>query len=109
LERLYRSYCNDRDKGRIIAYTKAISFIKSLRFKIINAEQLVDMPTVGEGIKKKIVEILQTGKLSKADNLDALESNQIQNVFTQVWGIGASKAASLYLAGLRTLEDLEKR
>jgi DNA polymerase lambda len=89
LQRLLKCYSNDRDKGRTIAYSKAIAFITSLGFPIKSAEDVESMPTVGAGIRKKIVEILQTGGLQKADNLQLLERNQVQDVYTQVWGIGS--------------------
>ena len=77
LNRLLKCYSNDRDKGRTIAYSKAIAFLTSLPFQIKSAEDVKEMPTIGEGIRKKIIEILQTGALQKADNLGQMERNQI--------------------------------
>lgn len=40
------------------------------------------MPTIGTKIKDKIIEILQTGKLGKADKLASSVKNQCQDIFT---------------------------
>jgi len=58
LDKLLKIYTNDKDKGRCIAYRKAIGFIKSLKFPIRSEEDITEMPTIGSKIKKKIVEII---------------------------------------------------
>ena len=69
LEKLLKIYTNEKDKGRMIAYRKAIGFIRSLKFPIQSEADIADMPTIGDKIKKKIIEIINTGKLLKAENL----------------------------------------
>jgi DNA polymerase lambda len=59
----------------MIAYKRAIAFIKSLPFEVKSEDDLKDMPTIGEKIKRKVVEIIQTGRLRKADNLGATLKN----------------------------------
>ena len=59
----------------MIAYRKAIGFIRSLKFPIKSEADIKDMPTIGEKIKKKIIEIINTGKLLKAENLQKNAKN----------------------------------
>lgn len=66
-----------------------------------------DMPTIGDKIKKKIVEIIQTGRLRKADHLCGLEKNKVIDQLSRVWGIGATTAMSLYLKGIKSIADLQ--
>ena len=60
-----------------IAYKRAIAFIKSLKFPIKSEDDVKDMPTIGAKIKRKICEILQTGKLQKAEFLSSNVKNRV--------------------------------
>ena len=71
MDKLLKVYTNERDKGRMIAYRRAISFLKALPFEIKSADDMKDMPTLGDKIKRKIVEVIQTGKLKKVETLGA--------------------------------------
>jgi len=58
-------YQQQGDKGRVIGYSKAITFLKQYGKPIESAEDVNGLPHIGDKIKKKIKEILETGKLSK--------------------------------------------
>ena len=51
------------------AYRKAISTIKSQTKQIETVHDVEDLPNIGQKIKAKIKEILETGKLRKAECL----------------------------------------
>ncbi|CAD8073711.1 unnamed protein product [Paramecium sonneborni] len=108
LEKLLKIYTNEKDKGRCIAYRKAIGFLKALPYPIKSSEDLKDMPTIGDKIKKKIIEILQTGQLTKVQKLEGQEKNVAITELSRVWGIGPTTAATFYFKGIKTLEDLKK-
>ncbi|CAD8084561.1 unnamed protein product [Paramecium sonneborni] len=108
LEKLLKIYTNEKDKGRCIAYRKAIGYIKSLTFPIRSSEDLKEMPTIGEKIKKKIIEIIQTGQLQKVQKLQGQEKNIAITQLSRVWGIGPTTAATFYFKGIKTLDDLRK-
>ncbi|CAD8077698.1 unnamed protein product [Paramecium primaurelia] len=108
LEKLLKIYTNEKDKGRCIAYRKAIGYIKSLTFPIRSREDLKEMPTIGEKIKKKIIEIIQTGQLLKVQKLQGQDKNVAITQLTRVWGIGPTTAATFYFKGIKTLDDLRK-
>ena len=51
------------------AYRKAISMIKAQKKTIESIRDVEKLPSIGEKIKAKILEILETGQLRKAINL----------------------------------------
>lgn len=106
LEKLLKIYTNEKDKGRMIAYRKAIGYIRSLKFPIKSEDDIANMPTIGEKIKKKIIEIINTGKLLKAENLQKNAKNIAVQELSRVWGIGAVTATTFYFKGIKTLDDL---
>lgn len=59
-------------------------------------------------MKKSIIEILNTGKLQKVENLTSHVKNETIDLFSQIWGMGIRKASLLYTKGMRTLEDLRR-
>lgn len=64
------------------------------------------MPTIGTKIKNKIIEIIQTGHLKKAENLSSQLKNKCIDLFTQIWGVGPQTAVMYYLRGMRDFDDL---
>ncbi|CAD8086303.1 unnamed protein product [Paramecium sonneborni] len=108
LEKLLKIYTNEKDKGRCIAYRKAIGYIKSLTFPIKSSDDLKEMPTIGDKIKKKIIEIIQTGSLLKVQKLQGQEKNIAITQLSRVWGIGPTTATTFYFKGIKTLDDLRK-
>jgi DNA polymerase/3'-5' exonuclease PolX len=93
-------------KFKARAYGKAIDEIKVLGKPITKLEDIDGVPGVGEKIRKKIAEILETGGLKAAEaakeefQLDAVE------VLTGVYGVGDVKAKSLISGGIKTIAQL---
>lgn len=65
LEKMRGLYEMDKVKGKALGYRKAISMIKAYKHPIKSVKQLDDIPYVGDGIKKKVKEFLETGSMSK--------------------------------------------
>lgn len=109
LEDLMKIYHAGGDKGKVMGYRRAISSIKAYKKPITNADQMDEIPFVGDGIKKKVKEFLEEGKMSKKESLQADEKLQTLSLFSKVWGIGPTTAATLVKKGFKTIEDLRKR
>ncbi|RAL53239.1 hypothetical protein DM860_006911 [Cuscuta australis] len=101
---IYRALGDDR---RSFSYNKAISVIEKLPFKIVNVDQVRHLPSIGKSMQDHIMEIVNTGKLSKLENFENDEKVQTINLFGEVWGIGPVTALKLYEKGHRTLDDLK--
>jgi DNA polymerase/3'-5' exonuclease PolX len=76
LEKLHQIYQNEKDFGRTIAYRKAISMIRSLKQPITSIEDVKNLPQIGRKMQQKIFEILSTGRLERAENLQKDERNK---------------------------------
>lgn len=51
------------------AYRKALAAIRGLPYRVEDADQVKNVSGIGDKIRKKINEILTTGKLKKADEV----------------------------------------
>lgn len=84
---------NPNNKFKIISFRKAINIISSLDFKIESSEQLKDIKGIGDGIKKRIDEIVSSGLL-KEIKVNKTTINEL-NKLKEITGIGPSKATKL--------------
>lgn len=108
LENVLKTYKNVKDTGRIIGYNKAIAAIRCFPRKIETEEDLNQISGVGQKTKKKIMEILKTGKLRQARLVESDDQHKTLTLFTSIWGVGLRIAEQWYSMGFRTIEDLRK-
>lgn len=106
LDMLRRKEESARAYFKVKAYKKVIEELRLLDKPIKTIDDLDGVPGVGKEIKKKIVEIIETGHLDIADEvkveLDAVSS------LTGVYGIGVVKAKSLIAAGIKSVAALRE-
>ena len=92
-----------------MGYQRAISNIKAYSKPITKAEQMNDIPFVGDGIKKKVAEFLAAGKMTKLESLQSDPKLVILEKLSQIWGVGSVAANKLYANGIRSIEQLRKQ
>jgi len=101
---------------KIISFRKAINNIKAYKYQILCVEDLNSIKGVGDGLKKRIQEILETGKLEEIQNVknseqnEDLEVNEIENL-KRITGIGPSNAVKLLKQNVNLsilLKDIEE-
>ena len=110
LETMRKKETADKQPFKARAYANAIKQIKAITKPIKKIEDLEGLTGIGEGIKKKLVEILETGKLRQAENAAASHTFQIMENILKIHGIGPVKAKQLVDEhGIRTIDDLKKR
>lgn len=78
-------------KFKVIAYSKAINSLKDLP-NITSIEDIKDIKGIGEGIRKKIAEIIETGELEATKNL---QDDTVVHEFMNIYGVGRVKALKL--------------
>lgn len=96
------------------AYRKAARAIESLSrdigdiYKIKGIEGLEQIPGVGEGIAKKIIQYLQIGKISELGRLE--KQNKVEYpALMDIETLGPRKAKILYeKLGIKNIEDLKR-
>ncbi len=93
------------------AYRKVARAIENLKedVKVLyEKDKLKDIPGVGEGIKKKIVEYLETGEIKEYLLLKKKIPNGLENLMG-VLGLGAKRILVLHQKlKIKSLKDLEK-
>ncbi|XP_047001726.1 DNA polymerase lambda-like isoform X1 [Schistocerca americana] len=109
LEKLSSTFRSCGDQWRAHGYDKAIASIKSHGKNINTYEEAISLPGIGKKMAEKIMEIIETGKLQKVDEVCNSEKSKIISLFTQIWGVGPAIAQSWYAQGFRTLEDLPSK
>jgi len=104
------------DRGRVIAYGKAVSALRMLDVEITNVSQVKGVRGIGPKLRAKIKEYLDTGQIKAVEDKKELmktttkktEKEQTIQEFTTIWGVGPAKAKSLYEKGMRSIDELEK-
>ena len=90
-----------------MGYGRAISNIKSYAKPITDHNQMDEIPFIGDGIKKKVKEFMEQGKMSKLESLQADPKVAILGELEKIWGVWQVAAQKLYQAGIRSVKDLE--
>jgi DNA polymerase lambda len=67
------------------------------------------LPGLGEKMATKVWELLETGKLQKAEEICETEEAQTLALFNGVWGVGPTTAHQWFSQGLRSLDDLRTK
>ncbi|NPV49864.1 MAG: DNA polymerase/3'-5' exonuclease PolX [Candidatus Methanofastidiosum sp.] len=93
------------------AYRKAARNIRDLGEDIediYKGDNLKDIPGIGESIKKKIIEFIETGKVKKLEELKKKTPVDIESL-SGVEGLGPKRINLLHKKlGIENLDDLEK-
>jgi DNA polymerase beta len=110
---LEKYYIKNKDYFRQLAYEKAIKTLSKLDFIIRDEKQVKKLTGIGPGIFKKIKEFIQTGKITKVEEVRSLietkdEKEKVINSFLNIWGVGDVKANNLWDLGYRSIEDIKK-
>ena len=108
MEVLLNYYSAEKDIGRMVAYRKALGEVKGFKGEITLHTIQNNQLNIGPKVKDKIIEILETGKLKKTENILNETQNTIIERFRKIWGVGGVVANKLYSYGFRTIEGLRK-
>jgi len=103
-------YKKDKSKKwKAIALQKAISNLKDVNFEIKNSNDVKDIKGIGNGILKRIDEILNTGTLEDLSTTNVLaneNSNNLLNIFKNITGVGDVKALEWINLGYSSINDI---
>eukprot|EP00347_Sterkiella_histriomuscorum_P009071 403342628 len=108
LEKLYKYYEAQDDKGRMHGYRRGLTFLRSYKDPIYSVEQLESVPYLGNGILKKVQELIEEGSIKRFEFLSHDESVVVTELLEGVWGVGPKLAQKLYKQGIRSIEDLRQ-
>lgn len=103
LKNIGNKYKANGDQWRSRSYYKAANLIKSHPDPITSKSQAMKIKGIGNSVATTIADLLNTGT---TDRLEKSEKEKVIELFCSVWGIGPSKALTLYNKGHRSLDDL---
>lgn len=106
LEQMRHYYDRIDDHWRTVAYRRAVATLRKQPTKITTKEEALCLPFIGDRLAEKIQEIVWTNKLQRLDNALLDPSDQILQLFMQIYGVGLSQASRWVAAGFNTLDDL---
>ncbi|CAF2100482.1 unnamed protein product [Rotaria magnacalcarata] len=109
LKEMSKLYLITNDKGRSIAYQKAIEALKRCTHPIRSYEEIKALPYVKQSLADKIWEIIRTNGLVKLTAFQSRDDVATLGLFAGVWGAGAETTKQWFAQGFRTLDDLRKR
>lgn len=95
LDVLRKKEVQDKQVFKARAYSKVIAQLKSLSKPVTSLEDLNDVEGIGEKIRLKIVEILDTGTLRQAAEVRKERKLDTTDMLMKVYGIGPVKAKQL--------------
>lgn len=107
LEILRKKETQDRQVFKARAYGKVIAQLQTVTHPITSWDDLKGITGIGDGIRKKIQEIFDTGTLASADAIRNQSAFDVKEQFMQIYGVGPVKAKSLIEdKKLRSIADL---
>ncbi|AZL89273.1 DNA polymerase family X protein [Megavirus baoshan] len=99
-------------KFRLQSNKRILGIIKNIDFEITDPSDLNGIQGIGDGTKRRIAEILETGKLSELKNkYDKKKQEKINSIqeLERVIGIGSSTAKKLITKyGITSVKELKK-
>ena len=107
-------YKQGGDRFRVQAYNNAIRAVRNLdKVDIRSIKDVTGLVGIGKQTHAKIGEYLDTGRINKVDEVRSMIKNVMSSdhttvikLFSTVMSIGPKIAEKLYVAGMRTLDDL---
>jgi hypothetical protein len=108
LEELQSIYELCGDEWRALGYKKCIGTLKQLP-RITNIEQLKGIKGIGDSIRDKIHEILETGKLQKLKYFKDDPKIKSMIELSRIWGVGDKTALKLIKQGYKSVKDLRAK
>lgn len=101
---------DQKERFKVGAYSKVIKEIEKLTL-ISTIDDLDNVPGIGKGIKKKLEEILETGKLQNAAPvIESIKDEKQIEELTSVMNIGPVKAKELFEKhNIRSVDELKER
>ena len=105
----YDTVKSENHQWKVPAYRRAVSALRKLNFKVMDKEQALTIPFIGEGLAEKIEEIVWTDRLRRLDNVALEPRDMALQLFLKIYGVGLAQASAWVNQGFRTLADLTSK
>jgi DNA polymerase beta len=98
----------DKNVFKARAYTKVIQQLQDRVEPVTRWEDLQGIQGIGEGIRKKIQEVFDTGVVANAEAIRKQSGFQAKDIFLKIYGVGPVKAKELVEKGFRSIASLRE-
>lgn len=110
LEQLRKKEVADKQPYKARAYINVLKQVKALPGAIRSWSDLSGVTGIGEKIKQKITEILETGSLKSLEGITSNPHYEIMDSLMGIHGIGPAKAQQLVQEhNIRSIDDLKQK
>jgi len=110
LEKMRKKEIANKEPWKAKAYNTVIKNLHLLDKPVTNMDDLKDVKGIGQSIKTKIEEIIETGRLKQAEAYNADGNMQSINELMKIHGIGPAKAKDLVENhDIKTIDALKER
>ena len=96
----------EKQTFRARAYATVIRQLKERAEPVTCYEDIHHFQGVGEKIREKIKEIMETGQLQSAERVKETHATDAVDVLQHIYGVGPAKVRELIQMGIRTVEQL---
>ena len=96
----------EKQTFRARAYATVIRQLKERADPVTCYEDIHHFQGVGEKIREKIKEIMETGQLQSAERVKETHATDAMDVLQHIYGVGPAKVRELIQLGIRTVEQL---
>lgn len=108
LEVLRLKEVQDKQPFKVRAYAKVMAGIKDLPGPIKSYEDVALISGIGERLKGKIQEIIETGHLKSAEKVRKERNVEAIDILIGIYGVGPAKATELLKRGITSIEQLRE-
>ncbi len=96
----------EKQTFRARAYATVIRQLKERAEPVTCYEDIYHFQGVGEKIREKIKEIMETGQLRSAEKIKETHATDAMDVLQHIYGVGPAKVRELIQLGIHTVEQL---
>jgi len=96
----------EKQTFRARAYATVIRQLKERAEPVTCCEDIYHFQGVGEKIREKIKEIMETGQLRSAEKVKETHATDAVDTLQHIYGVGPAKVRELIQMGIRTVEQL---
>jgi DNA polymerase beta len=109
LDKLRKKEIAAKETWKARAYAIVLKQLNAREEPIYSIDDLKDIKGIGEKIRVKIEEIIETGKLKQAEEYNNNKNAQVINELMRIHAIGPSKAKELVEKhGIKSIQDLRE-
>lgn len=109
LDKLRKKEVANKEVWKAKAYLTVIKQLQSMNEPVYSYDDLKDIKGIGKGLKDKLIDFFETGKIKQLENYNASGNIKIMDDLMKIHGIGAVKAKDLIEKhNIKSIDELKE-